>query len=349
MTPYTQQHRALFAPKNLILLPVALILVKRRVIKMKYRKFLKISLVVFLVALFLVEFNYALGIDFRLRRKFKRWDENAEVNAVFFDKFKGLDLGGENLDPRQWGFVQVGDLGIRLYDCWPVCINGDDIYFINYQSARHYQLLSYNTADETLALHFNKSFYNYTYYLDVIEGLRSEYQDPSQLFRELYHERGCEAACFNFGNEIVLQNGAEVVVYNVVEDTVTEKEGIYCPDAMVNGIKISEEGVEILRADGTVKTLTLQEMAKMEKTAKELYTMSKHLTSIFGPKITVKFSRAGSYGDDIFIALEVSDSGGWPHVLYYLYSPEDDTLQFLHWFDAIDPGVIYYTWIIPEI
>lgn len=338
-----------FCPKNLILMPFTLILVIRRVIRMKNRKFLIIPLAIFLVVLLFVEFNYALGIDFRLRRKFKHWDENAEENAAFFDPYKGLDLAGEKLDLRNRGVVQIGDQRIMLNDCEPVCIDGDNIYFINCQDASRYQLVSYSVTEKTLALHFNKSFSNPTYGLDILEGLRPEYQDPSRLFRELYHERGSEAACFSFGNEIVLQNGAEVVIYNIVDSTIVEKEGIYCPAAMVHGIKISEEGVAVTQADGTVKTLTLQEMAKMEETANKLNTMSKHRTSIFGPKIRVEFSRAGYYGDDIFIALAVSDSGGWPHVLYYLYRPGDDALQFLHWVDTIDPGEIYDNRIVPEI
>lgn len=315
------------------------------------KTFVKALIVVILIVILLVEFNYAFGIDFRLRRKLRSWNENVEIPAYCCYR-----RGNDNLEnfPQQivsllgYESVDMGGRTIHFYHRCVVSIEGDDIFFVNYMYGRdYYQLMSYNASEKTFRLHYEKAFSSHPGNYIVAEGLRPGYQDPYQSYSGYFPE-GNTAVCMRSYDEIILQNGHEAVVFNIRTEELTEKEGIYCPQEMYSGLSITDKDITVALGNGETRTLTLQDMAQLDKTAKELYAMSLHRTAIFGPKVKVEFSRTGYYGDGVFIALVVSDSGGWAHLVYYLYQPESDTLSFLHWEDILDPAERYESHIIPQ-
>lgn len=101
-------------------------------------------------------------------------------------------------------------------------------------------------------------------------------------------------------------------------------------DAYLN-LDINESRLIVKLENGERKLLTIESMAQMDEVANALYKLTKSKTTIFRPKITMKFSKAAYDEYGLYLVMLVQDYGGWAHLIWYRYYPEDNELIFWGW------------------
>lgn len=303
------------------------------------KKAMKIALLFLIIVILLTQCNYAVGIDFRLKRMLKN-EKNTIGDDVYSAFYDSLHKNYEKVDfYNEEGYS----------DPVIVCVYNDRIYYVELMKwdARSGFVINSVKADGTdTRTHYIGNLGN----IDVplyIEGLMSGEDDMSSYFEyTAYH-------CYCYNGEIVVQNRHTAVIYNLKEDTAQKIDiNAFYPSELYDkykNVEIEDDHLTVKTDSGDTRTLTVESMAQLDKTAKKLYNLSKSTTSIFRPKIRMRFAKAVFDDDGMYMVMLVQDSGGTSYLVYYRYDPESNTLMYWHSTFIFDEADRIHDHIVPVV